>query len=143
MFAGLQSDWVGQTVSLGRGVTGQRLRFDLLSEQVAAEGDAAIQSNGGKVGATAAFALGPAANRGRDAPANCLQEVKHSEVSANRANLTAIFGPIGAEPEELDHPTEVFSRGRRRKPSDVLDFRRKNVTGRGRDQGPAIRHKEL
>lgn len=52
--------------------TAERLRFDLLREQVAAEGHAAIESDRGEVGAAAEFILGPGANLGSDAPAERL-----------------------------------------------------------------------
>ena len=96
-----------------QGNTMERLRFDLLREQVAAEGHAAIQSHSCEVGAAAEFTLGPGANLGSDAPGHRLKGVQHAEVNADGANLAAILRAIGAKAQKLDHAAEIVSRRRR------------------------------
>ena len=88
---------------------GERLCFDLLCEQIAAEGDAAIESHCRKVGAAAKLAFGPGANRRSDAPADGLQKVDHAKVDANGANLATILWAIGAEVQELNDTLKVFA----------------------------------
>ena len=116
------------------------LRFDLLSEQVAAEGHAAVESNGGEVGATAGFPLDPGANRWSNATNGRLQRVEHAEVDADGPNLAAVLRPVGAQQEELDNPMEVLARGRGRKSGDILDLGRKNMVRRRGEQRSAIRY---
>ena len=88
---------------------GERLCFDLLCEQIAAEGDAAIESHCRKVGAAAKLAFGPGANRRSDAPADGLQKVDHAKVDPNGANLATILWAIGAEVQELNDTLKVFA----------------------------------
>src|ERR1700744_1632078 len=97
-----------------------RLRFDLLREQVAAEGDAAIERDGCEVGAAAALALDPGADRRGEATNRRPHRVEHAEVNADGANLAAILRPVGAEAQELDHSMEVLARGWIREPSNIL-----------------------
>src|ERR1700691_1271234 len=82
---------------------GERLCLDLLCEQVAAEGDAAVESDCRKVSAATKLAFGPCANRRRDTPADRFQEVDHTEVDPDGANLATILRPVGAEIQELNH----------------------------------------
>jgi len=86
-----------------------RLRFNLLCEQVAAEGHSTIEGDRGEVSAPATLALGPGANCRRDAVGHRLQSVEHAEVNADGANLASIFGPVRAEAEQLDNAVEVLS----------------------------------
>ena len=65
-----------------------RLGFDLLCEQVAAEGHSTVEGDRGEVSAPATLALGPGANCRRDAPGHRLQGVEHTEVNADGEGST-------------------------------------------------------
>jgi hypothetical protein len=138
----------GQKVSsriegIGSQLRAVELAFHLLGEHAAAESDAALEGDGGKVSAAAALGFRPGLH-GRNQPRNgCAHETEKAEVSADSLNAAAIFRTLGTKLQELHNASEVFSGCGAGNASDITHFRRQSLLRGGRDERAAVGNKEL
>ena len=119
------------------------LREHLLGQQIAAEGDAASQSDRGEVGALGAFGVRPGFERRNGQRNGRANETEEMVVGTDGAQRAAILGAIGAKIEKLDYAREVVGRSSARNAGDFLHFDGKRFLGAGRYQRAAVRNKEL
>jgi len=90
-----------------------------LGEKVAAEGDAAIESDGRKVGATAALGFDPRTAGRYKARQICSNKVEQAEIGADSADCAAILRSIRAQVQELGDAGKVLAGGSMRQPGDI------------------------
>jgi hypothetical protein len=123
--------------------TARQLAFHLLGEHAAAESDAALKSDGGKVSATAALRVRPGLHRGDQPRHGRAYETEKAEVGADGLDAAAILGPLGTEMQELHDAREVFSGSGAWNARNVPHFRRQSLLRGSGDERAAVGDKEL
>src|SRR5208282_5883113 len=114
----------------------------MLCQHFAAEGDAAIQSNGGKVRASRPLTLRPG-NQGRNDPTeDALSHTDHRVIEAHSFKAGPIFRSLWAQLQELHDAGEVLTRGQGTYAGDVTHFLGQQMAGRGGHHRATIRNKK-
>jgi len=98
----------------------EALAFHLLRKHAATEGDAALESDSGKIGATAALRFCPGTHRRNHARQRRAQEIQKAKVSTDRLDAAAVFRALRTELQELHDAREVFTGS---SPGDARDVR--------------------
>src|ERR1700690_1825931 len=96
----------------GGGLRGSRrscLEVYLLGQHFAAKSYAAIQGNGGKVGASPTLMLRPGSQGGCEAGKCALNQADKRVVETNSLQAGAIFRALGAQLQELHDTHEVLT----------------------------------
>src|SRR6516162_8958159 len=119
-----------------------RSELALLSENLAAEGNAPVEGHDRKVGAASPFLLCPRLNGGSKTRQRLLQEVQDFEVVRNGSQAEAILGPFRAQLQKLHHARKVPPRGESVNAGYVAHFLGQRIAGRRGRERAAVGYKE-